>query len=150
MHKSARVPVITAEDIIDLHESRIVIEGDAVRRLAAGGVMPPDAEEAAAAVLRHAKAGNADKMAAADVAFHRALVEAAGVQRLARMHTMVMGEAHLCMVQVQLHNPKDAATSFKEHQGVLESIKAGHADEASDRIRAHLERTRDELLKAIG
>jgi DNA-binding GntR family transcriptional regulator len=146
IHKTARVPILELNDINDLFLSRIVIETDAVARLAQGGTLSRNVEEAASDVVRHAKSGNYDKMAAADVEFHSELVKAAGLVRLSRMHSMLMGEAHLCMVQVQRKVPADAEMSYAEHSAVIAAVKAGNSEEAAEHMRNHLIRTRDVLM----
>jgi DNA-binding GntR family transcriptional regulator len=148
-HKTARVPVLTVDDVADLYETRIVLETDAVRRLAERREAPVDAEEAADDVIRHADAGNYERMASSDIAFHTALVDAAGVDRIARMHAVVMGETHLCMVQVQRSNPDDAGVSHAEHLAVLDAIRSGDSAAAQERMRAHLQRTRSEIVASL-
>lgn len=146
LHRTARVPALDREDIADLYETRIVIETDAVARLARVGIVPDFVDDASHEVLRFATAGNKDRVAAADVAFHSALVEAAGVRHLARMHVMLMGKAHLAMVQVQRNNPLGALASHDEHSAVLDRVREGDAPGAAEAMRHHLDRARTDFL----
>lgn len=145
-HKSARAPVLTTEDITDLYDTRTVLEESALSRLAATRQIPPAAERAADELVRHAERDAHDSMAAADVSFHRALVEAAGSPRLARMHSMIMGEAHICMVQVQDWRLLQPQTIIEEHERILDAIRSGDPDTAAAEVRSHLARARDQLL----
>ncbi|GAB2618088.1 GntR family transcriptional regulator [Pseudactinotalea suaedae] len=147
MHRSARTPILTADDIADLYDSRILLEVEALRRVAATGSVPVLAERHALELMMLANRGDHDGMAGSDVGMHRALVEAAGSPRLTRMHATLMGEAHICMVQVQERNLLHARSIDSEHHLILEAIGAGDVERAGEAVRAHLVRARDQLLR---
>ena len=147
MHRSARAPVLSAEDIQDLYDTRILLEEEALRRVAVTGTVPVQAERHSLELMIFASRGDHDAMAGCDVAMHRALVEAAGSPRLTRMHATIMGEAHICMVQIQDRNLLHAKTIDGEHKVILEAVAAGDVDAAGAAVRAHLVRARDQLLR---
>lgn len=146
IHRSARAPVLSGADIADLYDTRIVLEVEALRRLAGVGHVPAGAEQSAAELMLFAQRGDHDSMAGRDVAMHRALVEASGSLRLTRMHATIMGEAHICMVQVQHRNLLHATVIDSEHQAILSAIRERDVDGAGEAVRAHLIRARDQLL----
>ena len=138
LHQSARVPQLTAVDVVDLFDNRAVIEGAAVAALAA---VPVDAMTAHRALL----ASDGD-FAHDDIAFHRALVAGQPSPRLARMHALLMGEIELCIGQVQAAHLLTAAEIGAQHQAILDAITAGDSAAASRLTREHIAGSRDRLL----
>lgn len=146
IHRSARAPVLTAQDIADLYDTRVLLEAEAIRRLAAQGAAPEEAIKHAVELMVWADRGDHDRMAGCDVAVHRALVDAAGSPRLTRLHSTLMGEAHICMVQVQDRNLLHARVIDGEHRAVFAALEERDPKAAIDAIRSHLHRARDQLL----
>lgn len=146
-HRSAQIPRLTEKDVIDLYETRQIIEGAAVRRSAASGKSLNDAERAEADLISAASRGDRDAVASADVAFHTALVEAAGLRNLADLHAMLMGRAHIAMVQVQRSNPDGAHRSHSEHEQILAAIRSGDGDAAAEALSQHLSRAQADFRR---
>ena len=150
-HKTARVPQLDRDDIVDLYANRAVVEEAALRLLAAASRPPADAI-AAQRVLVAAAAGPSESavdtgpLARADIAFHRALVEAQPSPRLARLHSLLMGEIELCTGQVLAHRLLALDDVIAQHQGILDAVADGDADRAGRLTRAHIEGARDRLL----
>lgn len=153
-HKTARVPKLTRDDIVDLYANRAIVEEAALRTLAADGVVPMAAIAAqrmltdAATAARSAAPGEAvpSAIARADIAFHRALVEAQRSPRLARLHALLMGEIELCIGQVLGHRLMGIDDVVTQHQGILDAVAAGDVERAGSLTRAHIEGARDRLL----
>jgi len=150
-HKTARVPELTRDDIVDLYSARAIVEEAALRTLAADGVVPIAAIAAQRMLVDAAAAdatphGDAAPLARADIAFHRALVEAQRSPRLARLHSLLMGEIELCTGQVQAHRLLALDDVIAQHQGILDAVAAGDPDRAGLLTRAHIEGARDRLL----
>lgn len=145
-HRSARIPLLTEHDVIDLYETRQIIEGAAVRLSAASGAPPIAAEKAEADLISAAARGDRDAVASADVAFHAALVESAGLRNLADLHATLMGRAHIAMVQVQRRNPEGARRSHTEHEDILAAVRAGDADAAAHALTQHLSRAQADFV----
>jgi len=145
-NKTARVPLFDAADIADLYLSRGVIESAVARLLAERGEVPSGATEA---LDRFRAAINGDKIAElvqSDIDFHRALVDATRSPRLRRLHESVIGEAHLCMSQVQVHHLLHPQVIADEHARILAMIEAGDADQATSEMTAHISRAGDRLV----
>lgn len=153
-HKTARVPELTRDDIVDLYANRAIVEEAALRTLAADGVVPMAAIAAQrmltdAATAAHSAAPGAavpSAIARADIAFHRALVEAQRSPRLARLHAQLMGEIELCIGQVLGHRLMAIDDVVTQHQGILDAVAAGDPERAGSLTRAHIEGARDRLL----
>jgi len=175
-HKTARVPELTRDDIVDLYASRAVVEEAALRTLAADGVVPiaaiaaqrmlvdaassprsrgDDSRDAAPptpatstnSAPSHAEShSDSAPLARADIAFHRALVEAQRSPRLARLHSLLMGEIELCTGQVQAHRLLALNDVIAQHQGILDAVTARDSERAGRLTRAHIEGARDRLL----
>ena len=119
------------------------------RSLALGGSVPADAASAHRDLLEHVRAGDTASLARADIAFHRALVVGQPSARLARMHSLMMGEIELCIGQVQAHRLIDPQDVAAQHSGILDAVAAGDADAAGSLTRAHIEGARDRLLSNL-
>lgn len=153
-HKTARVPELSRDDIVDLYANRAIVEEAALRTLAADGVVPIAAIAAqrmlaeAATTASSAAPGGAvpPALARADIAFHRALVEAQRSPRLARLHALLMGEIELCTGQVQAHRLLALDDVVAQHQSILDAVAAGDPELAGQLTRAHIEGARDRLL----
>jgi DNA-binding GntR family transcriptional regulator len=142
-HQAARVPELSRDDIVDLYDTRAIVETAAVEALARGGRLPADALTAHRSLL--ARTGE-ESFAHDDIAFHRALVRGAPSSRLPRMHALLMGEIELCIGQVQAHHLLTAAEVAAQHQGILDAVTAGDASRAAALTRDHIAGSRDRLL----
>ncbi len=142
-HQAARVPELTRDDIVDLYDTRAIVETAAVEALARGGELPAEALAAHRSLLTHTGDGS---FAHDDIAFHRAMVSGAPSERLPRMHALLMGEIELCIGQVQAHHLLTAAEVAAQHQGILDAVTAGDAPRAAALTREHITGSRDRLL----
>lgn len=146
VHKTAQVPLLSTEDILDLYASRVVIEEAVLRKLAETSTIPPEAAAAHRELTEAARRGDDSPYARPDITFHRALVVGHGSPRLTRMHELIMGEIELCIGQVESQHLLTAPDVATQHQGILDAVAAGDADLAGQRIRDHIHTARDRLL----
>ena len=98
-------------------------------RVIAGGVEDP----------RDAAAAGRDwtAVAAADLAFHRALVEAAGSSRLSRMYDTVQAETRLCL-HLLIGGYRSSAGLAAEHRRLAALAVRGDLDAALGELGRHL------------
>ena len=146
-NKTARVPLLNLADVADLYLARGTVETAVTRILAERGEVSNGAVEA----LARFRAAIDDPqlvtvLVQADVDFHSALVLATGSPRLRRLHEMVIGEAHLCMAQVQTHHLLDPRVIADEHARILASIEAGEAERAASLMNAHISGASNRLV----
>lgn len=137
-NKSARVPVLGSEEVRDLYFSRGLLEATVMQRLALHGRMP---EEAKAALQRFDTAverGEQSQVVQSDIAFHQALVDSLGSARFTRIYQSLMGEAQLCMAQVQYLRLLDPRIIATEHAAIVAAIERRDPDQAVAMIDAHL------------
>jgi DNA-binding GntR family transcriptional regulator len=143
-NQAARVPVLTRDDVTDLLDTRALIEGAAVARLATAGTIP------AAALAAHRAIQELDgedvDIATLDIAFHSALVTGQHSPRLQRMHSLLMGEIELCIGQVLGQRLRTATDVGVDHQHILDAVTAGDAARAEQLTRDHIAITRARLL----
>jgi DNA-binding GntR family transcriptional regulator len=144
-HATARVPRLSRADILDLFDSRAVVESAAVASLASGGDLPAEALAAHRDLLAAASLDGSD-FATHDIDFHRALVAGQPSPRLARMHALLMGEIELCIGQVQAAHLLTATEVGAQHQGILDAVTAGDSERAARLTREHIAGSRDRLL----
>lgn len=143
-HRTARVPELGRDDIVDLFENRATVEAAAISALAAAGAIPAPALEAHRALLERARSDAS--FAQEDIAFHRELVAGQPSPRLARMHALLMGEIELCIGQVQAHHLLTARDVATQHQGILDAISGGDVTAAARLAREHIAGTQERLL----
>jgi DNA-binding GntR family transcriptional regulator len=147
--KSAVVPRLSAEDVTDIYLSRRPVESFAVRALAESQQVPANADRSLAIMTVAAERQLHSEHTEADIAFHRALVNAVSSPRLQRMHETVMGEAQLCIAQVRRKAGVDLVALTQEHEAILSAIRAGDPDGAVQALEHDLERCRQALLADI-
>ena len=144
---------LSPDDIADIYDVIIALEGAAAERLA----RLPEAERCANAALleRHtadmdAALAAADRpaWAQADKAFHDALAQASGNERLGRMVGTVTDQLHRARL-FTLHLRPLPTRSAQDHGAITQAIRAGNPEAAADAARAHRRHARDELVPLL-
>ena len=135
-NKTARVPVLTVEDVKDLYYSRSMLEREVMKELASRKVVSAPARRFLQDLLELVGTSNVAEIVATDVSFHLALVAELKSPRLSRLYGSLMGEMRLCMAQVQAHNLLDPARIADEHS----HIAAGDEARAVAEVELHLQR----------
>lgn len=149
-HRSARVPQLTSADVHDIYETRLRIESEAVRALAAKSTVPPLAVETNRHV-REAVHGSASSVASVrpDLHFHTSLVDGLESPRTSRLYRSIVGEVLLCMSQVQSRSLLTVEQIADEHQEIIEYIRAGDSEAGLACLRDHLRRASQRLAAQI-
>ena len=148
-NRGVSVRRLTAEDLREIYEVREAIEVETVRILTGRRIVPDEARERIAELKRmNTKTPRAD-VVAADLGFHRALVEATGNTRLVRVHEDLGAEIQLWQAQLTrgYSSPKQTAA---EHEELLELIGNGSLQASAKAIRDHLEGALDWLVAHAG
>jgi DNA-binding GntR family transcriptional regulator len=138
-NRSAHVPVLTREDILDLFSVRIPLECLVVRAVLERGASLTPAREAMAVMEALPDDAGWHQVVAADGAFHHALVTAVGSPRLERLYGSLSGEIRLCVAQLRPSWASPSAIGHEHHE-VLDVVESGDVQAAEARMRAHLER----------
>lgn len=148
-HRTARVPVLDAEDARDIYRTRADVEGIVLRRLAARREVPDEARRANAQIAALGDASALD-VVDPDMRFHTSLVDAMGSARLSRVYRNLASEVRLCMAQVQGNSLLSTALIHAEHACLLELIEAGDGDGVVELLERHLARARERLVGVLG
>ena len=143
-NRSAHIPVLTREEILDLFSVQIPLECLVVRAVLGRGASLTPAREATAAMEALPDDAPWSQVVAADGAFHQALVSAVGSPRLERVYGALSGEIRLCVAQLR---PSWASPSAigREHHELLDVLETGDVEAAEARMTAHLERAVHDL-----
>ncbi|GAA3093262.1 HTH-type transcriptional regulator McbR [Streptomyces sp. ADI91-18] len=139
--KGALVLPVSAQEIADVIETRLLVEEFTVRRALPA---PPGLLDRLAALVeeqrRHAAAGDLAAVMAADRGFHAEIVRAAGNQILCRLYDQLR-DRQLRMGVALLHaHPDRIERSLTEHTEILDALRAGDAETAAAAVRAHVGR----------
>ena len=150
VHKSARVPSLSAADVSDLYFTRTVLEEGIVRRLASCRTLPTAAADTITAMKALGTGALPTQYVAPDIEFHTALAAHVGSNRVTRMHAALMQEMQLCMAQVQAHHLLSPTVIVAEHERIAEAILERGPEAAAQELRAHLEGARIALVGFLG
>jgi DNA-binding GntR family transcriptional regulator len=151
--RGVQVCPLAPEDIRELYDVIIAIEGRAAELLAA---LPDDArrqvaDELEEANVRMEQALQSDDLhawAIADDQFHRILVERCGNSRLRRIAQTITDQAHRArMLTLKLRSKPTGSSS--DHRNIAEAVRKGRVADAHERARQHRINARDELLPLI-
>jgi DNA-binding GntR family transcriptional regulator len=140
--KGALVLPVSAQEIADVVETRLLVERHAVGKLA--GAMP-DAlvtrlEELLAEQRAHAAAGDLAAFAAADRCFHAEIVRAAGNRILAQLYDQLR-DRQLRMGVATMHaEPSRITRNITEHAAILDALRQAGPAEAEEAVARHLVR----------
>ena len=138
-NRSAHIPVLTNDEILDLFSVRIPLECLIVRAVLERGAPLAPAREAMAVMEALPNDAGWSKVVSADAAFHQALVTAVGSPRLERLYSALSGEIRLCVAQLRPSWASPSAIGHEHHE-VLDVLESGDVDAAEARMTAHLER----------
>lgn len=148
-NKSARVPILDPDQVRDVYFSRGLLESGVVQRLAEAGRVPAAAGQALEQFDVAVQRNQMSEVVASDIAFHRALVDALDSARLSRIYSTLMGEAQLCMAQMQHLRLLDPALIAQEHRAIVAAIDGRDPARAAATIQAHLHNAGDRIIAAL-
>ncbi|MFE9663006.1 MULTISPECIES: GntR family transcriptional regulator [unclassified Streptomyces] len=142
--KGALVRPVSAQEIADVVETRLLVEEHAVRK----AVPAPPALLARLAELLaeqqvHAAAGRYAEAAVTDRHFHVEIVRSAGNEILSRLYEQLR-DRQLRMGVAMMHaHPDRIARALAEHEEILDALAAGDAERAADVVHRHIGRVAD-------
>jgi DNA-binding GntR family transcriptional regulator len=144
---------LAPEDIDEIYEVIIALEGAAAQRLAASsaGERKPvltRLEDATAAMQQALAQDDLIAWAKADEEFHDGLVGGCGNKRLSRMISTVTDQSHRSRM-LTLHLRARPLASAQEHRAIIAAIRKGDLEAARRAARLHRQRARDEILPLI-
>ncbi|WP_461028460.1 GntR family transcriptional regulator [Streptomyces sparsus] len=137
--KGALVLPVSAQEIGDVVETRLLVEEHAVRRAAPapaglvdrlGELLDQQREQAAAADLA--------RVAATDRCFHATIVRSAGNEILSRLYDQLRDRQLRMGVAVMHAHPDRIAKNIAEHAEILAAIEAGDSEAAVEAVHRHV------------
>ncbi|WP_416970332.1 GntR family transcriptional regulator [Streptomyces sp. 4F14] len=138
--KGALVLPVSAQEIADVVETRLLIEEHAVRKAvpARAGLV-----ERLAELLERQKeeAGRGDLAAAAvtDRCFHAEIVRSGGNEILTRLYDQLRDRQLRMGVAIMHSHPDRIAKSLVEHEQILDALRSGDAEAAVSIVRRHVD-----------
>lgn len=147
-NRGAFVRQLVAEDVIDVYRIRVLLETAAARSLAGDTAALLPARRVLDGIKSLESDGEWGRVRDADLAFHQALVDALGSDRVSRVFRDLVVELRLGFLQ--LRHELDPTDVYDEHSRILEAIELGdNIDGAVALLQAHLERARDEITRTL-
>ena len=147
-NRGVQLTVLDGDDIVDIFRLREALEIEAIRQvMAAGGEIP----DAALAVDRFNALGEDASWRTVvdiDMAFHRAIIDATGSERINRAYAGVQSEILLCMAQLRPHYDRPDQVAA-EHRELLAAIESGDIAATEELFRKHLGEAADNLTNAL-
>lgn len=142
--KGALVLPVSAQEITDVVETRLLVEEHAVRKAASA---PPAGlierlEELLDRNRTEAEAGELAAAAVSDRCFHAEIVRSTGNVILVQLYDQLRDRQLRMGVAVMHAHPERATKNVPEHAEILEAIRAGDAAAAAEAVRRHVGRVR--------
>ncbi|MGH3434427.1 MAG: GntR family transcriptional regulator, partial [Thermocrispum sp.] len=138
--KGALVLPVSAQEITDVVETRLLVEEHAVRK--AAEATPAGLVERLAELLERqheqAAAGQLAELAVSDRCFHAEVVRATGNAILVRLYDQLRDRQLRMGVAVMHAHPDRVAKNIVEHTELLDAIRAGDAESAAEAVRRHV------------
>lgn len=146
------VHTFTIDDVNDLYGYRLFVETAAIRMATMNQSNLAQSlkrmEAAYKAGAEAAAAGDWRRVGTANSAFHLALVDIAGVQRLSTDARKVLALARIGFLSTSVQDTTHGPYVEKNH-ALLELLKAGEFDQAEQFVREYLEHSRANLLALL-
>lgn len=137
-HRGVEVPVLSAEDVVDIFKLRTALELEAVRLVGDAGIVPAEAQQAVTELSALAEDAPWRDVVWPDQRFHRAIIDATGSPRLIRAYSGLQSEITLCLAQLRPAYDAPAEVAA-EHEELLAPLLAADTDRAELLFRKHLD-----------
>ncbi|MFC9953012.1 GntR family transcriptional regulator [Streptomyces prasinus] len=137
--KGALVLPVSAQEIADVVETRLLVEEHAVRKAVPA---PPGLIERLEALLarqrEQAAAGDFAAASVTDRCFHAEIVRSGGNEILSRLYDQLRDRQLRMGVAVMHSHPDRIAKTLSEHQEILEALRAGDPEAAAEVVHRHV------------
>ncbi|MEU8783346.1 GntR family transcriptional regulator [Streptomyces sp. NPDC048637] len=137
--KGALVLPVSAQEIADVVETRLLVEKHAAAKaVPASEALVGELTELLETMREQAASGDLAAVSVTDRAFHAAIVRSAGNQILDRLYEQLRDRQLRMGVAVMHAHPDRIAKNITEHAEILEALRAGDADAATDVVQRHV------------
>ncbi|MFJ3710471.1 GntR family transcriptional regulator [Streptomyces sp. NPDC090053] len=142
--KGALVLAVSAQEIHDVVETRLLVEEFAARKaVPAAPRLIERLAELLAEQTAQVESGDLAGAARTDRCFHAEIVRSAGNEILSRLYDQLRDRQLRMGVAVLHAHPDRTATTLAEHGEILEALRGGDADGAVAVVRRHVTRIRN-------
>jgi DNA-binding GntR family transcriptional regulator len=140
--RGALVVPVSAAEVEEVMETRVLVERFAVAKALARGADVTDAmRDAIARQEDRAAAGDLEGFVAADREFHTVLVAAAGNGIVMSLYDSLRDRQQRMGVEALRRSPRRLEEILDQHRGLVESIDAGDVEAALELLDVHLRGT---------
>jgi DNA-binding GntR family transcriptional regulator len=137
--RGALIRGVTAQELVQLYETRRLIEAHVMRRIAAERLAVPDVLEALVGTLADpATWRDARFQAEGDFRFHRTLVAMLGNEVLLGVFDGLQLRQQRVAMRAITVNPERMAIVHAQHAALLAALRAGEAEAAAEILTTHL------------
>ncbi|MGW1894514.1 GntR family transcriptional regulator [Streptomyces sp. NPDC002004] len=137
--KGALVLPVSAQEIADVVETRLLVEEHAARKaVPASPRLIARLEELLERQKTQAAAGDLAEAAVTDRCFHAEIVRSGGNEILSRLYDQLRDRQLRMGVAVMHSHPDRIAKTLAEHEQILEALRAGDADAAVALVHGHV------------
>ncbi|MFI6285771.1 GntR family transcriptional regulator [Streptomyces sp. NPDC051018] len=137
--KGALVLAVSAQEIADVIETRLLVEEHAARKaVPASPLLLARLEELLEQQKRQGEAGDLAAVAVTDRSFHAEIVRSGGNEILSRLYDQLRDRQLRMGVAVMHAHPDRIAKNVTEHGEILDALRAGDADRAAGLIHRHV------------
>ncbi|WP_415947449.1 GntR family transcriptional regulator [Streptomyces sp. KLOTTS4A1] len=137
--KGALVLPVSAQEIADVVETRLLVEEHALRKAVPA---PPQLiarlEELLAQQREQAAAGDYTAAAHSDRCFHAEIVRSGGNEILSRLYDQLRDRQLRMGIAVMHSHPDRTAKTLAEHSEILQALRAGEAETAVAAVHRHI------------
>ncbi|WP_407551524.1 GntR family transcriptional regulator [Streptomyces sp. Pv4-95] len=137
--KGALVLPVSAQEIADVVETRLLVEKHAAAKaVPAGEALIDELTELLETMRQQVESGDLAAVSVTDRAFHAAIVRNAGNQILDRLYEQLRDRQLRMGVAVMHAHPDRIAKNLAEHAEILDALRAGDPDAATDAVHRHV------------
>ncbi|MCX4414372.1 GntR family transcriptional regulator [[Kitasatospora] papulosa] len=141
--KGALVLAVSAQEISDVVETRLLVEEFAARKaVPASEQLIARLEQLLAEQRELAEVGDLAAVSVKDRCFHAEIVKNAGNEILSRLYDQLRDRQLRMGVAVMEAHPGRIAANITEHGELLDAIRAGDAEGAAQVVRRHVSRVK--------
>ncbi|MBW8799315.1 MAG: GntR family transcriptional regulator [Streptomyces sp.] len=138
--KGAMVLPVSAQEIADVVETRMLVEEHAVRKaVPASAVLVTRLQELLDRQKAEAAAGDLAAAAVTDRCFHATIVRDGGNEILSRLYDQLRDRQLRMGVAIMHAHPDRIAKSLTEHEEILDALRAGDAERAVGLVHRHVD-----------
>ncbi|MFF0446197.1 GntR family transcriptional regulator [Streptomyces sp. NPDC004609] len=137
--KGALVLAVSAQEIADVIETRLLVEEHAARKaVPASPLLLARLEELLEQQKRQGEAGDLAAVAVTDRCFHAEIVRSGGNEILSRLYGQLRDRQLRMGVAIMHAHPDRIAKNVTEHGEILDALRAGDPDRAADLVHRHV------------